>query len=131
MVENMTIGQLARRARVNIETVRYYHRRGLLPKPSRPSSGYRRYSTEALARLSFIRRAQQLGFTLREIRELLSLGDGSCRQALALAVAKQTDIRSRIQDLTSMERTLQRLIGRCRRGHTTTCAIVETLSREE
>ena len=75
---DFTIGRLAREAGVNIETIRYYQRRGLLPQPGRPLQGFRRYGDEALARLRFIKRAQQLGFTLREIKELLAIGKGSC-----------------------------------------------------
>jgi len=131
MSESMTIGQLAREAQVNIETVRYYQRRGLLPKPGKPLAGYRRYPRETLDHLRFIKRAQQLGFTLREICDLLRLGNGSCAETRKLAEIKRADIRARIHDLANMQRTLERLIERCRRGHTAACPIVEALSSEE
>ena len=78
-MELLSIGQLARRAEVGVETVRYYERRGLLQEPQRRQSGYRQYSEEAVSRLQFIRRAKDLGFTLREIGELLSLGHDPLR----------------------------------------------------
>lgn len=74
----LTIGRLARAARVNVETIRYYQRRGLLGTPRKPPGGVRHYPEEELARLRFIERAQQLGFSLRDIRELLALGERSC-----------------------------------------------------
>jgi MerR family mercuric resistance operon transcriptional regulator len=131
MTGALTIGKLARAARVNVETVRYYQRRGLLPKPARPLGGIRRYPPEALARLRFIRRAQQLGFTLREIGELFALGDGSCRDTRALAQTRVTDIERRLRDLQSMRDTLNRLIRACRLGRAGRCPIIETLSRDE
>ncbi len=72
-MENLTIGKVAKRAQVNVETVRYYERRGLIPQPPRRESGYRRYSQDTVARIQFIKRAKELGFTLKEISELLFL----------------------------------------------------------
>ncbi len=113
----MTIGGLARTAGVNIETIRYYQRRGLLSKSRKPLGGVRRYSTEILNRLRFIKRAQELGFTLREIGELLKLGDRFCNETRAIAEHRLTDIETRIRDLESMRVILSKLIRTCRAGN--------------
>lgn len=129
-MKEMTIGALARSAGVNIETVRYYQRRGLLATPRKPLGGVRRYSPAALASLRFIKRAQQLGFTLREIGDLLELGVGACTETRALAEIRLADIETRIQDLKAMRRTLKHLIETCRAGRTAKCPIVESLGGE-
>jgi MerR family mercuric resistance operon transcriptional regulator len=129
-MKDMTIGVLARSAGVNIETVRYYQRRGLIATPRKPLGGVRRYPADALARLRFIKRAQQLGFTLREIADLLKLGEGSCNQTRTLAERKRADIDTRIQDLRAMRATLEKLIRSCRAGVRPTCPIIESLSSE-
>lgn len=129
-MKEMTIGALARAAGVNIETVRYYQRRGLLATPRKPLGGVRRYSPAALASLRFIKRAQQLGFTLREIGGLLELGVGACTETHALAEIRLADIESRLQDLKVMRRTLKRLIETCRTGRAANCPIVESLGGE-
>ena len=126
----MTIGRLARAAGVNIETIRYYQRRGLLATPLKPSRGVRRYSGETLARLRFIKRAQELGFTLREITELLNLGDGSCAETRAIAEHRLTDIETRIRDLESMRATLGKLIRTCRAGNQPPCPIIASLKHD-
>lgn len=126
----MTIGKLARAAGVNIETVRYYQRRKLVDTPRKPTGGTRRYPEDALARLRFIRRAQELGFTLREIAELLKLGNGSCSQTRALAERRMTDIEARIRDLESMRATLARLIRVCRTGNRPPCPIIASLKSQ-
>ena len=124
----LAIGRLARTAGVHVETVRYYQRRGLLPLPPKPQGGTRVYPPETLARLRFIKRAQELGFTLREITDLLRLGDGECRQTRALAEGKRADIAARIKDLRAMQRTLQRLIRACRDNPRSACPIIASLS---
>lgn len=126
----MTIGRLARAAGVNIETIRYYQRRGLLATPRRPPQGVRRYPEETLARLRFIKRAQELGFTLREIVELLKLGDGSCKETRAMAEHRLTDIETRIRDLQSMHATLDKLVRTCRAGNQPPCPIIASLGRD-
>lgn len=126
----MTVGRLAHVAGVNIETIRYYQRRGLLATPRKPVSGVRRYSPEILARLRFIRRAQELGFTLREIAELLKLGDSSCKETRAIAELRLTDIEARIRDLQSMRDTLGKLIRTCRAGNRPSCPIIASLERD-
>jgi len=126
-MKEMTIGVLARSAGVNIETVRYYQRRGLIGTPRKPPGGMRRYPREALTQLRFIKRAQQLGFTLREIGDLLELGAGACAETRLLAEARLADIELRLLDLKSMQQTLTRLIKACCAGREATCPIVESL----
>ncbi|MGH8401042.1 MAG: MerR family transcriptional regulator, partial [Gammaproteobacteria bacterium] len=77
---NLTVSRVARAAKVNVETIRYYQRRGLLRRPAKPAQGYRTYSPETVERIRFIKRAQELGFTLAEIENLLALGAGHCRE---------------------------------------------------
>ena len=129
-MKEMTIGVLARGAGVNIETIRYYQRRGLIGTPRKPLGGVRRYAADALAHLRFIKRAQQLGFTLKEIGGLLELGAGACAQTRVLAEARLADIETRLHDLQAMRRTLTRLIQACRAGRETACPIVESLGGE-
>lgn len=126
----MTISQLARAARVNVETIRYYQRRGLLPQPGKPLQGYRRYPEPTLARLRFIKRAQELGFSLREITDLLKLGQGSCQETRVIAEHKRADIETRLHDLETMRLTLEKLIRSCRAGSQPHCPIIESLSGE-
>jgi MerR family mercuric resistance operon transcriptional regulator len=130
MGRDLTIGKVARAAGVNVETVRYYQRSGLVPEPPRPARSVRRYSEQTVARLRFIKRAQELGFTLAEIRRLLALGDPqSCGKARALAADKLALVRSRIADLERMRAVLESLIQRCDavRGRVA-CPIIETLA---
>lgn len=129
-MKEMTIGRLARAAGVNIETIRYYQRRGLIGTPRKPPGGVRRYDANTLAQLRFIKRAQQLGFSLREIGDLLELGAGACAETRVLAETRLADIETRLRDLQAMRRTLARLIQACRTGHETTCPIVESLGGE-
>jgi MerR family transcriptional regulator, copper efflux regulator len=115
----MQIGELARRAGVNVQTVRYYERRGLLPEPERRASGYREYTADNLERLQFIRRAQELGFTLAEIAELLALRIDPQTPASAVkarAEAKISDIEAKIRDLQQIQHALEHLAGQCRGG---------------
>ena len=126
---DMTIGRLARAAGINIETIRYYQRRGLLAMPRKPAGGVRRYAPETLARLRFIRRAQELGFSLREIAELLKLGDGSCKQTRTIAEHRLADIETRLRDLESMRAALGKLIRACRAGNQPPCPIIASLER--
>jgi MerR family mercuric resistance operon transcriptional regulator len=130
--ETFTIGELARRAGVNVQTVRYYERRGLLAEPDRRASGYRVYDGSVLQRLRFIRRAQELGFTLGEIGELLTLRLESSTTAGAVkqyAERKIDEIDARIRDLTRIRKALTHLAGRCHggRGPTGDCPLLEAL----
>jgi len=129
-MKEMTIGVLARAAGVNIETIRYYQRRGLIDTPRKPPGGVRRYDANTLAQLCFIKRAQQLGFSLREIGDLLELGTGACAETRVLAEARLADIETRLHDLQAMRHTLARLIQACRAGHKAACPIVESLGGE-
>lgn len=127
----MTIGQLAARAGVNIQTVRYYERRGLMPRPSRTRAGYRQYTPEAAHRLTFIKRAQDLGFSLQEIAELLALRlrhASACTAVEARARDKIEVVEGKIRELERMKRTLQRLAAACQaREPTGDCPILEVL----
>lgn len=126
----LSIGGLAKEAGVNIETIRYYQRRGLVEQPSKPLGGHRRYAVAAATRVRFIRRAQQLGFTLEEIKDLLLLEDGqSCRETRLLAERKLGLIEQRISDLMRMRRSLRGLIAQCAGGkRPRSCPIIATLS---
>ncbi len=115
----MTIGELAKRAGVNVQTVRYYERRGLLREPKRLPSGYRVYDDTALERLQFIRRSQELGFTLSEIGDLLTLRtdpDTTAAEVKERAEAKIADIETRMHDLEKIRHALGHLAGQCRGG---------------
>ena len=134
MNTSFTIGQLARKAEINLETVRYYERRGLLPKPPRTLSGYRLFPAEAAQRLRFIRRAQELGFSLAEIRELLSfrLSAGtSSSEIRRRAQAKISDIENKIKSLESMRKSLRKLAASCDGCRPVSqCPILESLAGE-
>ena len=130
MQDKLTIGTLAREADVKVETIRYYQRRGLLEEPSKPLNGYRRYAPETVKRVRFIKRAQQLGFTLAEVEGLLLLDDGqSCRETRLLAEQKLAVIEQRIADLARMRRLLTGLITECKSGgRPRSCPIIATRS---
>lgn len=127
----MTIGKVAKRAGVGVETVRFYEREGLIEQPAREGSEWRRYPEDVVPRLRFIRRAQELGFSLREIEELISLRlDPSANSAevKARAEAKVDEIESKIRDLQGMKDALVRLAGACSgEGSVQECPILETL----
>jgi MerR family copper efflux transcriptional regulator len=115
-IGSMTVGSLAKEVGVKIDTIRYYERRGLLPKPSRTDSGYRTFTQASVERLRFIRQAQALGFTLAEINQLLTLRINpgtTCRDVRKRAEAKIADIEQKIQSLYGMKRALQRLVSSC------------------
>ena len=127
-----TNGRLARAAGVNVESVRYYQRGGLVAEPQRPLNSVRRYSEDSVKRIRFIKRAQDLGFTLAEIANLLALEDGrSCRETRELARRKLAIVESRLTDLNRLRKTLRELIARCdtSRGKVS-CPIIGVLSSE-
>ncbi len=128
--ESLTIGKVANLADVHVETIRYYQRLGLIAEPPRPSGGVRRYDDSAIARLRFIKRAQQLGFSLDEVRSLLALDDGqSCRETRALAEGKLSVIEARLLDLRRMQKLLKSLIAECDSGkRPRACPIIATLT---
>jgi MerR family transcriptional regulator, copper efflux regulator len=132
-MEALGIGQLAKRGGVGIDTVRYYERNGLLTPDTRLTSGYRRYSELELARLRFIRRAQALGFTLKEIKELLALSaQRDVGRVKRSAQAKLKDVKSRIAALERMRDGLATLIDACPgHGRAADCPILRTLNNEE
>lgn len=126
---NLTIGKLARDAGVNVETIRYYERRGLIERPAKPAAGYRRYDRETLDRVRFIKQAQGLGFTLDEIRGLMSLSGARCIEVQALAEQKLDSVRQKIDDLRRLESVLADLVRQCRaREDKADCPIVESLA---
>lgn len=134
-MKSLTIGRLAREGGVNLETVRYYERRGLLPRPPRSASGYRLFPEEAARRLRFIRRAQELGFSLGEIRELLSLRVSrrtTSADIRARAESKIADIEAKVKSLESMKKTLRKLTKVCDGCvPVSKCPILESLDGED
>lgn len=111
---SLTIGGLAKAANVHVETIRYYQRRGLLAEPERPPGGIRRYGDADIDRLTFVKTAQRLGFSLNEVSDLLRLEDGThCREASALAEHKLRDVREKIDRLERIETMLSEVISRC------------------
>ena len=118
----------AKAAQVNVETLRYYEREGLLPTPPRGANGYRQYDDAALKRLRFIRRAQGLGFSLAQVRELLRLDDGlNCGAAQTLARDKLEVIERQIADLKRMQSRLRQTLAACERGGRARCPLIDTL----
>lgn len=128
----MTIGALAGNAGVGVETIRYYQRRGLLALPERAVGSIRRYGSADAARLRFIRRAQDLGFTLDEIGELLTLQDGTNRRAIRrIARARLAQVDSRVADLQRIRRALQHVIDDCEHSpDAPRCPIIEAIEPE-
>ena len=131
MGSHLTIGRLARAVGVNVQTVRYYERRTLLAADARRPSGYRLFGEDALKRLRFIKNAQGLGFTLREISELLELRVSStarCGDVQRKAQDKLAHVQTKIRDLRALDRALQRLIRACQSGQPTDrCPILRSL----
>lgn len=126
----MRIGELASETRVNIETIRYYEREGILPKPGRAANNYRIYSGAHLRRLRFVRRARDLGFTLDEVRVLLSMmdsGDYTCAQVKAVGEKHLGDVQARLADLRRLENALTELVSSCSGERTPDCSMLETL----
>jgi len=131
---SLRIGQVAERGGVNLQTIRYYEREGLLPSPPRLQSGYRVFPETAVRRVRFIKRAQALGFSLSEIRDLLSLRltERSSWDVRALAEAKITDIEEKIRTLGAMKEVLSRLTAQCAGcGPASECPILESIDSEE
>jgi MerR family mercuric resistance operon transcriptional regulator len=130
-MNSFTIGQLAKQASVKIETIRYYERVKLIPQPSRPVSGYRRYSPDYIARIQFIKRAQALGFSLKEVAELLALRVESntvCQDVQKRVEIKITDIEAKIQMLQRMKIVLTDLVKACKENELTNeCPILKAL----
>ena len=126
----ITIGRLSDSTHTNIETIRYYERVGLLPEPARTSGGYRLYGTTHVKRLSFIRRARALGFSLAEVRRLLTLADQRrrpCAEVRVVAEAHLKDVKGKIADLRRMERVLNETVARCKAGSGSHCPMIDAL----
>ena len=127
-ITTYSISRLAKAAGVNVETIRYYERRGLITQPPKPAQGYRLYPKATLTRVLFIKRAQELGFTLEEIDNLLALGESRCSEVQELAEGKLVSVRTKINDLCRLEHVLEDLVIQCRTNpDNATCPIVESL----
>ena len=127
-----TIGRLATAAGVNVETVRYYQKIGLIKEPLKPQQGFRKYLDKELEQIRFIKRAQKLGFSLQEIADLFELGDGHCRDVRIRAEEKSEKIGKQIRDLQALQNTLTHLISACNAGKgSQKCPIVETLFAQD
>lgn len=133
--EPLTIGQVAKRAGIGIETIRFYEREGLIQDPPRSGSGYRLYPLETIDRLLFTRRAKALGFSLKEIRELLSLSvspDATCEDVRQRAQAKLKAIENKIETLERMKTVLAEIAAACRgKGPASECPILEVMRQGE
>jgi len=133
-MEGLKVGEVAKRAAVNLQTIHYYEREGVLPRPPRAASNYRMYTVDAVRRVRFIKRAQELGFALRDIKGLLSLRatpGTRCGDVRQQARAKLQDIEGKIGTLQAMRRALTKLIGECSgRGPITACLILDALDSE-
>ncbi len=125
----LTIAKLAAAAGVNVETIRFYQRKGLIHEPPRPLGGIRRYGEHGVARIRFIKAAQRIGFTLEEIRQLLQLEDGTrCEEARLIAEHKRADIKARLADLARIETALSTLIDHCPETEgTVACPLIASL----
>jgi MerR family mercuric resistance operon transcriptional regulator len=129
MPDTMTIGRVAKAAGVNVETIRYYQRRGLVSEPRKPPGGHRRYPLDVLRQIAFIRRAQQLGFTLDEIGQLLALSDGrKCREARTIAGKRHALVASRVAELERMRDELGQLIEACDARTKGSCPLIDALN---
>jgi MerR family mercuric resistance operon transcriptional regulator len=133
MQDGLTIGRLAKFVGEHVETIRYYQRRGLIEEPRKPASGHRRYPGGVVGRIRFIRRAQQMGFSLEEVKSLLKLSDGRHpREVRQIAERKQELLEARIAQLNGMRKQLKDLIEESkRRGGRGACAIIAALTEDE
>ena len=132
-MRGLTIGKLADAAGVHLETVRYYERIGLMPEPGRTTGGYRSYSAEHARRLSFIRRARELGFGIEDIKALLGLaepGHTSCANVKTLTMTHLDDVRAKISDLRRLEGILTRAVDQCSGDTTPTCPVLDMLNND-
>ena len=127
--ENLTIGVFAKAAGVNVETIRFYQRKGLLPEPDKPYGSIRRYGEADVTRVRFVKSAQRLGFSLDEIAELLRLEDGThCAEAAGLAALRLADVRNRLADLARMETALAAHVEQCgTRQRNVSCPLIASL----
>ena len=128
----LTIGKLASKAELIVETIRYYERRGLIPRPVKPRVGYRQYGADTLQKLAFIKRAKTLGFSLGDIEKLLELSTGRCTDVQSIAEQKLDHVKSKVRDLLRLEAALEALVQQC--GDNTDeahCPVIEVLLFED
>src|SRR5712691_8908697 len=134
MSDWLAIGALSERTGCKVETIRFYEREGLLPTPTRSPGGYRLYIKDHLKRLTFIRRARALGFSIDEVRKLLTLADERkrpCAEVRVVAGARLEDVRAKIADLRAMERVLRETVARCADGRRADCPLIEARYGED
>ncbi|MGQ0504432.1 MAG: MerR family DNA-binding protein [Myxococcaceae bacterium] len=132
MGSGLRIGEVAGQAGVNVQTLRFYERRGLLKEPTRLASGYREYGRDAVGLVRFIKRSQELGFSLKEIDELLALRDGKetgCAEAKRAAETKISDIDRKLASLAAMRSALAALVRSCGSGDRRHCPLIEAINR--
>ncbi len=131
MKNNFTIGKLSSITNVNIETIRYYEKKNILPSPPRTQSGYRIYSQEHVQRLIFIRKSRELGFSINEIRTLLNMIDGNnltCAQVKKITLRHIDEIHRKIKDLQKFAHDLEIIASKCKGDNTPDCSIIDALS---
>ena len=127
----LTIGHIAHAAGVNVETVRYYQRRGLVSLPPKRTRGFRYYTSETASRVRFIKRAQALGMSLKEVQRLIKIdAKGACKETRALAVAKLALVERKLMELARLRDVLQELVTACDQPHGASCPIIERLGTE-
>jgi MerR family mercuric resistance operon transcriptional regulator len=129
-IDGLSIGALSKQSGVNIETIRYYEKIGVMPAPARSAGGYRIYALDHLKRLGFIRRGRQLGFSLDELRGLLHLVDGhayTCAEVHALTLQHLTEVRHKIADLRRLERVLADMAAQCTEDLVPECPVIDAL----
>lgn len=129
-MNDFTIGALSRLTEVNVETIRYYEKIGIMPNPPRNSSGYRVYSTLHLERLSFVRRSRQLGFSQPEVRKLLTLVDDheyTCAEVRKMTARQLQTVQQKIKDLKKLAQALTKMVDECEGGDVPECPIINTL----
>ena len=126
----MLIGALSKRTGCNIETIRFYERIGIMPNPARTQGGHRVYTQDHLKRLTFVRRSRELGFTLDQVRNLLSLVDSddyTCDEVKAMTVEHADEVRQKIADLNKLKRVLDDMVSQCDRGDIPDCPVIDAL----
>jgi len=131
IVKPLTIGKLAKAANVNIETIRYYQKQGLIIEPTKPLNGFRHYPESDINRLRFIKRAQHIGFSLKEIQQLLLLGEHNCHDVQNLATEKRNQITTKISSLQTIVDVLSNLINSCEQHNKdANCGFIEALYQQ-
>ncbi|NOT15700.1 MAG: MerR family transcriptional regulator [Methylotenera sp.] len=129
MQSKLTIGKVAKAAAINIETIRFYQRKGLIAEPPKALGGFRYYSEKCIEKLHFIKRAQAIGFTLEEIKDLLAMeACDACQQTHDASLIKLNMVNARITELERIRETLKELIGKCEKeNYEATCPIIDSL----